>query len=222
MGRLRITYFILSVFLLGCDRPINEGHSKITISAPEKLASQSLSSLPANRKACFGVNVTGPGITPQPGNSCSPTSGVLAGFVELGKVIEASVPKGINRKIELFVFLQAENQNLPCPKLLSSLSATQLLNTYLVAKVENLEINAPTVSVDMTMQFPGEAQHLAAQLSLPATCTALAGSNNPPGFGVTSARASASAAGINLHGRVGTVRDNQVLTGSGVKLYVRQ
>lgn len=223
MGRFWIAICLMTLILMGCQRPISDDVSKITIEVPKKLESVgSLTALPAGRKACFGINVTGPGIPSQQANSCSPSTGVTAGFVESGQVIEASVPKGLARKIELLVYLQAVGQDLPCPKLNASFTPSQLLNTYRVASQDGVDLTASEVAVTMTMSFPGLSQHLAQELAMPAACIANASPANPPGFGVTAARGFASGTGVQLYGRVGATKNAPVLSGGGVKLYVRE
>src|SRR5690606_27352661 len=122
MGRWRISLFIAaSIFSLGCQRQASQT-STITIRVP-KAANMSrksggvgsMAALPSDRKSCYAVSVTGPGITMSPSHICAPPTGLRAGFVEPGAMIEMQVPKGKDRKIELFAFLQSPGQDLPCP-----------------------------------------------------------------------------------------------------------
>lgn len=227
MGRFwNLNAFIcVSLVVAGCSRPLTGDLSKISIQLPTEQhlgKIGALSSLPANRKACFGVNVTGPGISLSGANTCSPKTGVLAGFAEPGQVIEAKVPRGSDRSIKLYVFLQEVGQNIPCPTFAKTMTPTQLLNTYLVGTKEKVNLSAPEVTVSITMSFPGLSQNLAQQLSLPNTCTNEDSMTSLPGFGVSSAAGQTIGTGIKLKAKVGTIKNGQTLTGTGVKLYVRQ
>lgn len=215
----------LSILMFGCSRPLTGDLSKISIQLPSEQhlgKVGALSALPANRKACFGINVTGQGIPSDAANSCSPNTGVLAGFVEPGQVIEAKVPKGPSRTIRLYVFLQEVGQNIACPTFAKTLTPTQLLNTYLVGTKENIDLEAPEVTVSITMSFPGLSQNLAQQMSLPNTCTSGSSQTSLLGFGVTTSAGSSAGTGVKLKAKIGTTKDGQTLTGTGVKLYVRQ
>ncbi|HAG90693.1 MAG TPA: hypothetical protein DCL41_02410 [Bdellovibrionales bacterium] len=215
-----------AVVLSACSRPVEERGANLVITMPKSLGKVGSLALPANRKACFGVSVTGPGIEVPPADACSPQMGRIGGFKALGESIELAVPKGLNRKIDLYVFLQAEGVNQECPQIGARLSASQLLNTYLVASKSNVEILANDVSVSINYSFPGVDNHLAAQMSLPSTCTdtTTTPTSNANRFEVSVSTGKSANTGnsIVLKGRVGAFAPDKVLTGSNIKLYVRE
>ncbi|NCN40852.1 hypothetical protein GW916_06330 [bacterium] len=210
--------------LVACDRPITDRDSSLVIDMPKSLGKVGSLALPANRTACFGVSVSGPGISAPSANSCSPTMGRIGGFVKLGDPLSVNVPKGKDRKLDLYVFLQEEGVNQACPQMSGSLSATQLLNTYKVATKEGVDTTAPETTVTITIAFPGLENHIASQMNLPDSCidTSLPSVSNPYRFDVSSDVRTASGGGIFLKGRVGSTIQDKILTGSNIKLYVRE
>ena len=60
--------------------------------------------LPTDRKICFAVSISGPGIEKFAFIQCLPEFSITAGFVELENLIDVLVPKGDGRRIELFIF----------------------------------------------------------------------------------------------------------------------
>lgn len=237
MERLRIMILIGAFCALGCQRDMSGGKSSITIRVPEahnKLSKTggvgAMAAMPSNRKACYGINVTGPGI-PINSASCGPQSGILAGFVEPGATVEVSVPKGEGRTIELYAYLQNVGDNLPCPALGASLPAAHLLNTYSVGTATNVAMTAESTVVYIDASFPGVTNHLASTLSLPSTCTAGASPTGPnkAGFQVAASAGMSwtqgqtpATAPVRLLARVGSnIPKVQLQSGSGVKLKVK-
>ncbi len=218
--------FLIAGFLLilisGCTRKTNKP-STISIRAPAESSHKvgALSALPAGRKACYGVNITGPGIPKTAATSCSPETGVVAGFVNPGDLIEAQVERGSNREIKLFIFLQNLGENNPCPQMGASFAASQLSQIYLVGTTSNIEISQEVQTVNIEANFPGVAQNIAVTSSLPSTCVAA----NPQtsgrrGFRVATASQFATGTGIKMIGRVGHDGAN-LLSGTNIKLKVK-
>lgn len=206
MVRWRILVLVIGISLsFGCSRQAadNGNSSRIVIQAPGGQGKVGALSFPANRKACYGINVTGDGIDGAVGSVCSPATGVVAGFVEPGQQISASVPQGSNRKLELFVYLMPENDNSTCPGMSPTFSASQLTNIYSVAIVNGLSLNKPEQIVELTAVFPGVANHLAAAMSMPATCVAAPGGNgsNPHNFHVSAGTQNATGGIYKLQAR---------------------
>lgn len=213
-----------AVAVSGCDRALKGDAGRLIIQAPQSLNKVgALAALPANRKVCYGVNVTGAGITPNAA-SCSPPTGVLAGWIEPGKEIIVSVPKGTGRKVELYIYLLPENQNLPCPLLGKTVPGNQIKDAFLVATANNITVSDQTDPVMMTLNFQGLTQHLGVEYSLPASCTAGSGGggSGPVGFGTSTAAGEVTGTGMKMYGRVGQPQDGKVLSGAGIKLYVRE
>ncbi len=194
-----------------------------------------MAAMPANQKACYGVVVTGAGIPQPPANACLPPLGLHAGFAEPGGTLELEVPRGSNRKIELYAYIQNVGQNIPCPAFLIGLAPAEITKTYLVGTANNIDMSAETTVVDIAASFPGVANHIASQLAMPAACTGGGGGGgggvaggSPPGFhvssgsGMTIEQGQTAVTGHKLIGRVGKAVPEQVLTsGDGHKLIVK-
>lgn len=228
MNAVRLLILILCAltFVLGCSREVKKKTSSIVIQAPpagDPLTKTggvgALAAMPTDRKVCYGINVTGPGIIINAPNSCSIKSGLLVGFVEPGSTVSVNVPKGSSRKVELFAYLQAVGTNLPCPLLGPALPADLLGSTYLVGVAEGIELSDQEVVVTITASFPGMAQNIAQTFAMPSTCAS--NSTKISGASVASAAGVAIGTGMKLMYRVGAVPGRQTLTGTGMKLLVK-
>jgi hypothetical protein len=109
--------------IAGCQRPsaLSDTSSVIDIKAPilTKGKLQALEgiegSLPAGKKACFGIDVKGAGIKTSAPTSCSSQLGVHTGFVEEGANLSLTVPMGESRVFRLLMLLV--NTGAACPAL---------------------------------------------------------------------------------------------------------
>ncbi len=227
MERYRILLLsTLATFALGCQRTPDNESARIIIQVPEALnktenTGAPNTTMPTDRKICYGVNVTGPGIALQTPNTCSLASGLLAGFVEPGKTVEITVPRGENRSIELYAFLQSPGQNAPCPQFAPSLSSNMVSRIYRVGSTSGVNLLKDTETVDITASFPGLANHIGQELGMPATCIATINPPQPTGFQVSSGAGIATGGGKKLFGRIGTPAAANVATGGGKKLIQR-
>ncbi len=203
---VRLLVLTLSIFIvLGCSRPMDEkSHSSISIQVPNALNKVgAMAAIPSDRKACYGVNVTGPNIPTKKGNSCSPVTGIIAGFAEPGATIEAQVPKGKNRVVELLVYLLPSGDTSSCPAFGVAMTTAQTTNTFSVAKVYNIDMLNDVTVVEVTADFPGLTNHIAQQQALPLTCGALADAPNTPGFHVSGGAETATGVGMRMKIRTG-------------------
>lgn len=219
---LKLIFTCGLLFALGCDRPTGKS-TKITIQAPAAHGKVgALAALPANRKACYGVNLIEPEVTGTPATQCNPRMGIVAGFKESGEQISVSVNKGSGRTLELYLFLEDTGANDPCPPMGQVLTPAQLLNTYLIGTVSNLTIEGTEQIVEITAVFPGVANYLAQTMAMPATCTVAANPIGPnPKFSVSSGMQMAVGTGVKLKARLGAAAPAQTLTGSGHKLIIK-
>lgn len=168
MARFWGLTFISACFLVaGCTRA-KSNSSHVTFQIPMQ---GSLAAMPTDRTACYGINITGAG--PANVNSCSPSTGIIAGFAEAGQTIEASVPKGNTVAVELYLYLKPVGASAPCPTLLPVFAGDQLADTYLVGTASNIPIKDDETEVDIVANFPGLTQNIAQQLSLPTSCQPL-------------------------------------------------
>lgn len=224
---LKLTPFIL-VICLGCQRDIAKSGSTLTIQAPQALNSMNksggvgaLAAMPTNRKACYGVNVSGPGIFSHQTDSCSLMVGMMAGFIEPGEMIELKVPKGEGRRVELYAYLQDPGQNLPCPEFTKSLTPMQVTHIFQVGLATGVNNSGEKTEVEIVASFPGVTNYLAQQLAMPATCSSGVVVNvNRPGFQVSSGQRVATGGTVKLIGRLGRAGPGTT-TGGGIRLMTK-
>jgi hypothetical protein len=186
------------------------------IHAPQEKASAL--SLPANRVACWGANITGEGVRGAGVSTCSPATGVVAGYKASGEEISAEVAKGSARKIDLYLYLLPAGGTAACPPMAAVLPRAQLADTYLVGSAIADFVNDTTV-VEITAVFPGLTQNLAVTSSMPAACTAGAGPTRHAH--ISAAMQTVSGTGYVLKARAATIPAGIELAGPGYKLRVK-
>lgn len=205
-------------FVVGCTRPNGGGTSHITIQAPQNFGKVGVFAVPANRKACWGANVTGDGVNGVGATGCSPATGVVAGYKVSGQNITAEVPKGLARKVDLYLYLLPPNNNSPCPTMTASFPAAQLSDTYLVGSV-TADFTLDTTTVEIAAVFPGENNHLAVTAALPATCLPTAGPTRPAS--IRSAGGTISGDGKTIKARVGSFPGATKMSAGGITMEVK-
>ncbi|MGE3757591.1 MAG: hypothetical protein AB7H97_07540, partial [Pseudobdellovibrionaceae bacterium] len=181
-------------------------------------------SLTVERKKCYAISVSGIDIDQvTPASSCSPETGKLAGFVAGGEILSIDVPRGENRKFELYMLLQKEGDNSACPVMEPVISKSMLSQIYLVGKVEGITLAQAEETVNITLETVDETQNLAKQLNLPSNCLPSSAPKGHLAYQISAARGTASASGIQLKGRVGSIvgSDQQILTGSNIQLRIK-
>jgi hypothetical protein len=147
-----------ALVLTSCTRPMSDGissSSRVSFVIPVGLGAQGVA-LPTDKKACYGVKVTGPGIVPMP-QQCGANLGIYSGFVAEGGSLTVDVPKGDSRTFELVINLVGLND--ACPNWDESFGATtnQLQSTYVAGKTENVKIDQAEHTVMINLDFPGVA-----------------------------------------------------------------
>lgn len=226
--RLSGTVAALSFVLLGlsCTKKpgLNGGSSVISLQLPAKDGSSkafgkggvsAFAAIPANRKACFGVNVLADDIVGLPENSCNPKVGLVAGFIESGGTISLEVPRGERRTFDLYLYLAPEGDLSPCPQMPLRFSTAQLKNLYYIGTSGPVSLTKLVEEINIVASFPGLAQTFAAVNSYPASCTSFP--EIQPGFSVIPDRRVVTGGNITLSGRVGAA-NGKVLSGGGIKL----
>ncbi|MBY0314017.1 MAG: hypothetical protein K2Q26_00740 [Bdellovibrionales bacterium] len=160
--------------------------------------------MPSGRDVCYGVSVTASDI-PMFTNSCSPSSGIIAGFVKDGDPIELEVPVGNNRKIELFVYLKPVRDSGPCPRISAPLPSSLLYSIYRIGVVNSVNLVNATEVIPIEIEFPGITQHVVKQYNLPVACAlgTAPSEANSSGFYVSTSQQTSSAIGYKLEARVG-------------------
>jgi hypothetical protein len=211
------------IFLaVACGRGVNENSSSITIRAPTSLRPAgvgTLVALPTNRTACYGINVKGAG-SATVGNSCSPETGLLAGFVTSGQDIKAAVPKGLTISIELILFLAPIGQTT-CPALVPAFALDQLGSMYIVGTASNISTSENDTVVTIDATFPGLTQNIAEQLSMSPTCRAAARESIPNPNSISAGAQTLSGTGVVMSARAGKPAQAIELTGTNVRMIVR-
>lgn len=223
MLRLLCLLFLFACLLPACQRAGQSGsNASLVIQTPSrhqlaKAGIQSLAALPSNRKICYGVSIQGPGIEGYAGSSCAPATGVVGGFVDEGQPLELFVPRGENRTIELYLFAMPVGSTSSCPAMGQNLQGEGLKSTYLIGSKTGVALLNDVETVEITVSFPGLANSMASQLSVPATCSPGVVPNKS-GFHISAASGSLTGTGLKLLGRVGRVQSGTTATGSGYKL----
>ncbi len=213
----------IAIGLSSCSmKPQTSGTSKITIQLPSRQATSqkvgAFSALPSNQKACFGVNVLAPDIKATLASSCSPETGIVAGFAEAGQSLEVTVARGDNRKFELYMYLLPENDNSPCPGMSKVFAPSQLSKLYYLGAAANVGIHADTVDVTINASFSGVSNTLASQNNYPASCGVASEPTTIPRFHVSSGSQIATGGAMKLSARVGSPTNNPSASGGGMRI----
>lgn len=219
MRRALLGIIIFVFALTGCQRAKNDKKSTITIETPRwsQKSEGSLVALPSQRKPCYGVSISGPGIETHSG-SCSPQLGALAGYVGEGGTIELQVPSGQQRKIDLYMYLLPANSNASCPQLVHPLAMNDLQNIYLVGSVSGVNLVNEVETVEIPVNFTGVHNHIARQLTLPATCVVAGPSNSTFQISAGAGIAKDISSTIRLKGRIGVAVPAASATGGSIRL----
>ena len=155
-------------------------------------------------------------MTTIPATTCSPKTGVTAGFVAEGGTLSVEVPRGEARMFELYMYLQDAGSTQPCPTLGKKFSAIDLAHVYFMGST-TVAIRNPVEDITLVASFPGVNQTLATTNSYPAVCMAVAAPTGLPGFHVSNGAGTAVGGGIRLSGAVGKTA-GPVLTGGGMRM----
>lgn len=220
-----IALLAVGMVCVSCTKKKPEGSSVIALHVPSVGSANtkegSFAAIPEGRKACFGVSITAADILGTPATTCSPKTGIVAGFVESGGTVQVEVPKGEGRTFELYMYLAPDGDTNPCPEMGKVFSAAQLAGLYFMGSASGVAINNPVEDVTITATFPGVAQTLATAQAYPANCVATtAPSGGRTGLWLSSAAGAATGGGMKLLAHVGEVK-GPVLTGGGMKLLAR-
>lgn len=185
-----------------------------------------MEALPAGRKVCWGATIKGPGLNEiAPGDTCALRAGLTLGFVEAGGVLEASVPTGTGRRVDLFAFIQPPGSNEPCPGFNVRLPVTVLLNTFAMGFKDQVDMSASETQVAITASFPGATNNLATTNLIPETCTSATVPRGAPLNGRVSNGANIvgqATSGYTLKARIGHgIQHEPAVSSTGYKLLVK-
>lgn len=203
-------------------KPQNGSTSTITIQLPSRQATTqkvgAFAALPANRKPCFGVNVLAGDIKETPASTCSPRTGIIAGFAEAGQTLEVTVPRGDGRDFELYMYLMAENDNSACPAMLAPFSPAQLSKIYYLGATTNVGLHSDTVDVTINASFSSLTNTVANQNNYPTSCIVADVTQTVPRFHVSSGAQVATGGAMKLSARVGKPANGATASGGGMRI----
>lgn len=226
---------LILLMISGCARKKAEQDSRVSIRTPSTPLLGKSSSLAASdksvvgtRKECYAVSVTGPGIAGTAGHTaaaptCSPETGLIAGFVGNGQELSLEIPRGDKRKFELYLFLQKEGEDNPCPTMGATIPKSLLMQTYLIGTTEDVSLLSADSVVDIRMNFPGYPNNLAKQMELPYSCLPQNAESGHLNFQISSSRGYSSGAGLQMKARAGSVygANSVVLKSSKFQLRIK-
>jgi hypothetical protein len=225
VGRLLTLGLILGFIGSACTRAGQSGSdSTLIIQTPtrdqlSKSGVQAFAALPTDRRLCYGVSISGPGITGFAGSQCSPSTGTVSGFVEAGQPLEIFVTRGENRTIELYMYAMPVGSTTACPSLGANMQGEGLKSTYLVGTKTGVSLLNDVETVELTLSFPGLNTSVASQLNVPASCTPGATPAASSGFHISAGAGPAAGGSYQLLGRIGRPQSGTTATGAGLILH---
>lgn len=230
MRAVLIGFLLFSVS--GCNRGDSAGSSRIRIQVPKSLSgfakSGSVSAmevLPTGRKVCWGATIRGSGLSDlAAGDVCALKAGLTMGFVEAGGILEAAVPRGADRRVDLFAFIQPTGSNEPCPNFNVRLPSFVLVNTYAMGFQDKIDMTGTETQVTIAASFPGLSSNIASTAAMPAACTSGNVARGVPFNGHISSGANVvqATSGFKLKAKIGrTVQSGQAVSSTGYKLLVK-
>jgi hypothetical protein len=222
---IRAVCAVLFVFAqLSCAKTASE-KSAVTIQFPKPPSGSSSQKLgggstPSWAEACFIANISGDGIPAQKSNNCEIETAIFAGSVAAGGALTLEVPRGENRKLEVFAYFRA-NSNDPCPTLTGGFGSLDRTQVARIGTNPNFSTNANEVTVPVTVSLPTAGVDLLTQYSLPATCVASA---NPkpgsPNLSVGGGRLTSAA--FVVQGRLNSSQKEVQLSSSPFKVHLTE
>lgn len=215
-----IVAMLAACTMFSCTKKAETTTSVIALKVPS-LQSQknnvgTLSTIPTDRKACWGVNIIASDMPTTPATTCSPKTGVTAGYVADGGMISVDVPRGEARMFELYMYLQDAGSTQGCPTFGKKFSASDLTHVYFMGST-TVAIRNPVEDITLVASFPGLNQTIASLNTYPATCTAVTPPAGVPGLHVSNGAGTAVGGGIRLSGTVGKTA-GPALIGGGMRM----
>ncbi len=225
MVRLLALGILSCILSNACTRAGQEGSSStLRIQTPtrdqlSKSGLNSFAALPTDRRLCYGVSISGPGIPGFTGSQCAPATGTVSGFVGEGQALELFVARGENRNIELYMYTMPVGSTAPCPTMGANMEGIGLKSTYLVGSKTGVALLNDIETVEIILAFPGLSTSVATQLNTPISCTPGAAPTPFSGYHVSSGVGTVTGTGIKLLGRIGRPQSGTTATGTGLILH---
>lgn len=171
-----LTLLLGSVLSQSCQRPSTSanGNSVVDFQVP-RLTSEKLNAmgvtdglLPTGKKACFGIDVKGPGIPAAAPSSCSSQLGIYSGFVEEGGLLSVVVPMGEARVFRLLMLLV--DTGMSCPALSAAYlsSGSPFSSIYNAGQTNPIAVNLPSMNVTINFSYTSATSSIATLEGIPA------------------------------------------------------
>lgn len=162
-------FLVFTALLCSCTNKIEKRSLVIDTKQFSKSVSV-LNTFPADKKRCWGVDVSATDIATQPENLCRPKLGIAEGYKAEGEALEVIVPKGTERSIRIVASLVDLGAACPSVKDLNDYS-----NSYLIYET-TMDLTESETSIDLIPTFPGTSNNIKDQLGLQTTdCTTTTG-----------------------------------------------
>lgn len=165
-----LTVILACLWIGGCTRSTdNLGEIEIKLPPHPSISEKSTNyfvqrTLPT---FCYILNVTGSGISSEVPN-CRPSLGTHTSFLEPLSTATVEVEKGSDRSIELFGYIARTGET--CASIQGDFKDVPLNRLYRLAGVKGVNIDRETVTVTLTVAFPGVPTHLGLQDSMESSC----------------------------------------------------
>jgi hypothetical protein len=165
---------LLAAAFTGCTVAKDPNSSKVVIQLPTQAAVASatgkMAAFPSDKIICFGVSVTGEGISESRPNSCSPSVGKFDGF-KAGGALSIEVPKGQGRIVRVFGYLADRASQEACPAWTTAMESPKYKRVYPIGTTTGVDTSKEETEVQITVDFPGLSQHVVAQSLAASDCT---------------------------------------------------
>ncbi|NQZ00664.1 MAG: hypothetical protein HRT45_08350 [Bdellovibrionales bacterium] len=174
-NRLNICLATFLVATLGCTRDMQENQSKIVFRTPPSpnvnAKALNTQSLPTGETFCYALAVSGGGLDSE-FLQCHPDAPIFSGFIEPSSQVAMTVPKGQNRKVELFGYRAKVGETCLSvnQKNGRGLSKVDTGHLYAMGKQEGIDMTGDEVVVIIQMSFPGLTSHIGVTQPFPSSC----------------------------------------------------
>ncbi len=157
---------IATLLLVACQRPAGEGDASVQIYIPsvQEFGSSTQNKIASPvidyNRLCFVVNVKGNNIQTT-SNSCDVERGIFQGSVGPSETLALEkVPPGNTATFEIYGLLRKSTAE-SCPTGLTTTFGWPVERVYFLGSAENVKVEAPTTTVDITISLPETSKDLA-------------------------------------------------------------
>lgn len=168
-----VSMFVFAIATAACG-PVAPSSDKSTVAIHfpkvNQLASHKVGAMAGFEwnRACFVVNVTASDLN-KPQATCDIPVGVFRGAVAPGDSVSLEVPKGYNRKLEIFTYMRASSTD-NCPQLSDGFGTLEKSKIVRVGEVSSFDTQVPEVTLEVSLSAPSSGSSIISQYHLPASC----------------------------------------------------